>query len=395
MGLLTSDIKKFIREHVDEDPETVALQSKRYPNLPMAFIAQQVKARQRIQKKLPSWHANDNVVFPGSLSLEQCSSETAAAYKARLFEGGTMADLTGGLGVDAIAFSTHFKRVYHIERSAELSAIVEENVEAFGKQTIVTTIAGDGIEWLDSHEGELDLVYVDPARRDGRSLKVSALADCEPNLTLVWERLLKRAKHGAVKLSPGLDIDSIVKELRGIREVHVISVANECKETFCIAEDAYEGEAEIICVNERASENWDRFSFLRSDEKALVGDFSECRRYLYEPNASIMKAGAFKTLGKKMGLLALHPRTRFYTSSELVDQFPGRVFEILDTGEIRSKVARVLFPDGKANTFARNAGLTSDALKKKLKLGDGGDLFAIGTTDLSEQRLLLKCRRVL
>jgi 16S rRNA G966 N2-methylase RsmD len=395
MGLLTSETKAFIREHADENPETVALQSKRYPNLPMAFIAQQVKARQHIQKKLPSWHANGDVVFPGSLSLEQCSSETAAAYKARLFEGESMADLTGGLGIDAFAFSNHFKCVYHIERSSELSAIVGENVEAFGKTSVVMTVSGDGLEWLDTYQGELDLLYVDPARRDGRSLKVSALAECEPNLKLVWERLLKRAKRVAVKLSPGLDIDLIVNELRGIREVHVISVANECKETFCIAEDAYEGEAEIICANERSADVWDRFSFLRSEEKKLVGDFSDCGRYLYEPNASIMKAGAFKTLGKKMGLPALHPRTRFYTSSELVDQFPGRVFEILDTGEIRSKVARALFPEGKANTFARNAGLTSDALKKKLKLGDGGDLFAIGTTDLSEQRLLLKCRRVL
>ena len=394
MGLLNPEIKAFIREHADENPETLALQSKRYSDLPMAFIARQVKARQRIQKKLPTWHGNDDVVFPGSLSLEQCSSETAADDKAGLFEGGTMADLTGGLGVDALAFSKKFERVFHIERSAELSEIVSANVEVLGKTSIVETITGDGFEWLDTYDGELDLLYVDPARRDGRDLKVSALAECEPNLTLVWEQLLKRAKRVAVKLSPGLDIDSIRSELRSIREIHVISVANECKETFCVAEDAYKDEAKITCVNERSSGHWDRFTFLRSEEKALVGEFVKCGHYLYEPNASIMKAGAFKAFGKSMCLPALHPRTRFYTSDELREQFPGRVFEIVDTGEIRSKVARTLFPDGKANTFARNAGITSDALKRKLKLGDGGDWFAIGTTDASEQRLLLKCDRV-
>lgn len=393
MGRLTPEIKAYIREHANDDPEVLALRSKRHPELPMAFIAQQVKARQRIRKKLPTWHGNGDVVFPGSLSLEQCSSETAARYKADLLEGGAMADLTGGLGVDAFAFSSRFKRVFHIERDAELSGIVAENAKAFHRTSVVETVAGDGLSWLDAYSGELDLLYVDPARRDGRQLKVSALAECEPNLTLVWELLLKRAKRVAVKLSPGLDIDSIVKALGGIREIHVISIANECKETFCIAENGYDKEAEIICANERSSGVWDRFSFFRSQEKALEGDFSEYGQYLYEPNASIMKAGAFKSLGKAMALSALHPRTRFYTSDELLEHFPGRVFEILAAGEIRSKVARVFFPEGKANTFARNAGLGSDALKRKLKLGDGGDLFAIGTTDVSGQRLLLKCRR--
>lgn len=394
MGRLTPEIKAFIRQHADEKPERLALQSKRYPELPMAFIARQVKARQRILKKLPSWHANEDVVFPESLSLEQCSSESAAEYKARLLEGGAMADLTGGLGVDAFAFSKGFQRVYHVERNRELSEIVAENAGALGRASVVRTVADDGLDWLDTHVGDLDLIYVDPARRDSRSLKVSALEDCEPNLSAIWERLLKRAKRVAVKLSPGLDIDSITQALRGIREIHVISIANECKETFCIAENGYDGEASIVCVNERANGEWNRFSFFRSQEKALAGRYREVSHYLYEPNASIMKAGGFKSLSEKLGLSLLHPRTRFYASDQRIEGFPGRVFQVLDTGEIQAKAARSLFPEGKANVLARNAGLASDALKRKLKLNDGGELFAIGTTDQSEQRILLKCRRV-
>ncbi len=391
---LTQEIKAFIREHADAKPESLALQSKRYPDLPMAFVAQQVKARQRIQKKLPTWHANEDIVFPASLSLEQCSSESAAAYKAGLLRGDAMADLTGGFGVDAFAFSESFNRVYHIERDGELSKIVSENFSTLGESSTVEVIKGDGLDWLDKREEPLDLVYLDPARRDSRRFKVSALEECEPNLAEIWETLLNNAKRVAVKLSPGLDIDHILKSLAGIEEVHVVSIGNECKETFCIAERGFADDANIICVNESASGEWDRFEFTRSREKEIEGDFAAYSQYLYEPNASIMKAGGFKSLGKLHGLPLIHPRTRFYASDQLIEKFPGRVFEILDSGDLRANAAKTLFPEGKANVIARNVGMSSDVLKKKLKLGDGGDLFAIGTMDVSEKRRLLKCRRV-
>lgn len=390
---LSEELKARIREFRELSPEAIALKAKQFPNMPMAFIAQQVKARQRAKKKLPSWVANDNIAFPTTLSLEQCTSESAAKYKAELLSGTVMADLTGGFGVDAFTFSERFDRTYHIERDAELSNIVSENIDAFKRRGRIDAIVGDGLQWLSEYEGDLDLIYLDPARRDERSLKVSGLGACEPNVASCWPMLLRSSNQVAVKLSPGLDIDSIVKALPSILEVHVISIRNECKECFCLAELGFKGETKIVCANQRSDGEWDRFEFYRSAEKGLNGSYSSYLKYLYEPNASIMKAGGFKSLGADREIPLLHPRTRFYASNEFVEAFPGRVFEILEIGELRKQVARKFFPERKANVLARNIGLSSDGLRRKLELGDGGELFAIGTMDLSETRRLVKCRR--
>ncbi len=391
---LTPELKALIRKFRDESPESIALQSKRYPDLPMAFVAQQVKARQRIRKKLPSWHANEAIVFPNTLSLEQCSSEYAAEYKANLLQGRMIADLTGGFGIDAFAFSERFDQVFHIERDRDLSETVTQNAVALGKQSIVTVVHGDGIDWLNAYPNTLDVVYIDPARRDRRTLKVSALEDCEPDLKLHWKLLLRKSKRVAAKLSPGLDVDSIIAELPHVCEVHILSIENECKECFCIATREFEGEPQIVCSNRKSDGDWEYFEFARSEEKQTEGVYSMYSKFLYEPNASIMKGGGFKTLGKRMGLSLLHPRTRFYTSAKLVEGFPGKTFEILDSGELRKKSAAALFPEGKANVVARNVGLSSPELKQKLNLNDGGDLFAIGITDSEGRRRLLKCRKV-
>lgn len=391
---LTPEVKALIGKFQDDSPETIALQSKRHPDLPMALVAQQVKARQRARKKLPTWCGNATIVFPGSLSLEQCSSEYAANYKAELLEGEILADLTGGFGVDAFAFTRKFSRVFHIERDRELSEIVMENAVALGKESVLSTVVADGLEWLKAYPDVLDAVYLDPARRDRRSLKVSALEDCEPNILPHWEMLLAKAKQVALKLSPGMDIDRVLTLLSCIQEIHIVSIENECKECLCLARKGHDTEARIICVNWRADSVWEKFAFFRSEEKQAHGSYSPYSKYLYEPNASIMKAGGYKSLGLERGLKLLHPRTRFYTSEQLQQDFPGRVFEVLDAGELRTKSAAALFPDGRANVLARNAGLTSEALKRKLKLSDGGDWFAIGTTDIEGTRRLLKCRKV-
>ena len=391
---LTPDVIALIQKYRKDSPESVALLSKRYPNLPMAFVAQQVKARQRIRKKLPRWYANESIVFPRSLSLEQCSSEYAAEYKAGLLEGATIADLTGGFGVDAIAFSERFKHVFHIERDRELSEMVAQNVGVLGKESQIATSVGDGLDWLGKYSGELDVVYLVPARRDNRSLKVSALEDCEPNLKQHWEMLLKKSRKVAVKLSPGLDVDRIIASLPHLFEIHILSIENECKECFCIASEDHAGEPEIVCVNRLSDSSWDRFLFKRSEEKESQGGYSMYSKFLYEPNASIMKGGGFKTLGDRLGLALLHPRTRFYSSEQLIKGFPGKVFEILDSGELQKKSAAAMFPEGQANVLARNAGLSSPDLKRKLGLRDGGDLFAIGITDVGGRRRLLKCRKV-
>ena len=391
---LTADLKTRIRDLGSESPESIALMAKRCPELPMAFIAQQVKARQRIRKKLPSWFANEDIEFPDTLPLEQCSSELAAKYRASLLRGESLADLTGGLGVDAFALASSFSKVYHVERDESLSRLVARNAEALAPESKFQAIHADGIQWLDSQKCRFDVLYLDPARRDIRGLKVSSLNACEPDLSQVWENLLSRAEIVAVKLSPGLDIDAALKELAGIYEVHVLSIGSECKECCFLAKKGWGGEAKILCASFGAGHGWRRFEFSRNEEKRLEGTYGPFQKYLYEPNPSIMKGGGFKVLGKRMGIPLVHQRTRFYSSDSFVTDFPGRIFQIVEKGDLRKQTASELFLEGKANVMARNVGLTSEELRKRLKLRDGGDQYAIGAMDISGKRQLLKCIRI-
>ncbi|MAM92752.1 MAG: hypothetical protein CMI15_14965 [Opitutaceae bacterium] len=391
---LTADLKSRIRDLSSESPESIALMARRHPDLPMAFIAQQVKARQRIRKKLPSWFANEDIEFPDTLPLEQCSSELAAHYRASLLSGELLADLTGGFGVDAAGFARTFSKVYHVEQDESLSNLVTRNIEALDLGEKFEVIHADGIRWLDSQENGFDALYLDPARRDHRGLKVSSLEACEPDLSRIWGNLLSKAKVVAVKLSPGLDIDATLKELPGICEVHILSIGNECKECCYLARRDWKGGARIVCANHCREFEWNCFEFSREEEKSCEGSYGGFQRYLYEANPSIMKGGGFKVLGDRIGIPLVHPRTRFYASDQLISDFPGRVFEILGQGELRRKSASELFPDRQANVMARNVGLSSEELKNRLKLRDGGSLYAIGAMDVSGKRRLLKCIRV-
>jgi len=391
---LSAEARAFIRERSDRSADEIALLAPKYPDLPIPFIARQVAGRKRVKSKLPSWHENPNTVFPPTLSLEQCSSERAAGYKAGLATGRVAADLTGGFGVDARSFADSVEKLFFCERDEELLSLTKSNFAAFGLDEKVDCHVGDGVAWFREYEGRLDFVYMDPARRDARSFKVSKLSECEPDPLAIWSELLEKADRVMLKASPGLDVDQALRELEYVEAVHVVSVEGECKELLLIGNRAFAGEATIYCVDLLADGSMTQHAFLRSEEKAMEGSYALYERYLYEPNASIMKAGGFKTFGASIGLPLLNPRTRYYTSKELVEDFPGRVFWVEKEGELNRKSARELFPEGKANIVARNAGMSTAELKAKLKLKDGGDAFAIGCRDASTYRLLLRCKRV-
>ncbi len=367
----------------------------RFPDLPMAFIAQQVKGRMRTRSKLPSWHENEDVVFPKSLALEQCTSEAVAAYRATLVpEGAAAFDVTGGFGVDARFLATKFGRYHYNELDGELAEIAAVNFKVFGLGDKVTAKAGDGLDALKKFESDLDLIFVDPARRDDRSYRVSAIEECEPNILEEWQFLLSRSQRVAVKLSPGLDVSSVLADLPCVESVYVISVENDCKELFVIARKGFEGEARIHCVNIGKGSRVDELSLLLSEEKEADGDFAAPGRYLLEPNASIMKAGAFKAVSKKWNVKALNPRTRLYGCDEPPMDFQGRVFEILGDVPIGGKDTKKLFPKKKANVISRNSGMTAEELRKKLGLKEGGELFAIGAAVTDVGRRLYACKLV-
>lgn len=393
--MLTPEIKAFLREHRGKSPEQLALLANKYPDLPMPFIAQQVKGREKIKAKLPSWYENPDTVFGSSLSLEQCSSERVAEFRASLVDSGKAAiDLTGGFGVDSRFLAEKFDRYRYVERDQELARIAATNFNLFGLEEKVTTLCGDGLEELERYDGELDFIYVDPARRDKRHLKVSVLEECEPDLIAVWSTLLERGSCVGVKASPGLDLSSVVAALPHIEAIYVISVESECKELSLIARRAFSREPRIHCMNILKSGEIDRFSFLLTEERELEVEFAPPGKFLYEPNASIMKAGGFKSVSKHWGIAALNPRTRLYGSDELKKDFQGRVFEVLDESAIGTKEAKRLFPNKRANVISRNSGMSAVELKQKLKLKDGGDRFAIGAAVSGVGRRLYCCRLV-
>lgn len=396
--LIDAALLQFLRENAERDPSEVALANDVPEGIDAKFAAQQLKGRQRMGKKLPSWVAEERVVYPQSLSLEQCSSELAARYKASLVEAGAKGcDLTGGFGVDARFLAERFDRYNYIERNSELEAIVAWNFRVFGMDGRVTTTCADGTAFLaECAENGYDFLFLDPARRDGRSLKVSALEECEPDVVGLWERLCTVSQMVMVKASPGLDISRALALLPGLNEVHVVAVGNECKELLLVARRGDEnasGGVRIHCVNIGATmEERETFSYGLEEERGLESSVGPARRYLYEPNAAVMKGGGFKSVSAQLGIPALNPRTRLYTSDTILEDFPGRVFEIVGRGSLNVKDARRLFPEGKANVISRNSGMSAEEMRKKLKLKDGGELFAVGAAVSGVGRALFACR---
>ncbi len=359
----------------------------------MAFVAQQIAGRGKARRKLPSWFSNADVVYPPGLSLEQCTSEIVARYRAGLLGRFRLdIDLTGGFGVDSRFLAERCERFIYCERNADLAAIAAENFRAFGLGDRVETVVGDGADALLRTGERFDLAFIDPARRDARRRKVSAFAECEPDVTALWAGLRERAATALVKASPGLDLSAALGALPGVAVAHVISVENECRELCLVATGADVADPEIRCADLSARREAAVFRFRLSEDASLETLVGRPERYLFEPNAAVMKGGAFKSVAARFGLRALHPRTRLYTADAVPADFPGRALEIQGQGSLNAKSARALFPDGRANVISRNSGLTADELKRKLGLKDGGELFAVGAAVAGGGRALFRCR---
>ncbi|MCH6257403.1 class I SAM-dependent methyltransferase [Puniceicoccaceae bacterium K14] len=394
--ILTDSIKDFIREHAEADPSEIALKASRLPDIPANWVAQQIKGRQKAKSKLPSWFKNEDILFPPSISMEQCTSEVIAAFKCNLFQGQTVADLTGGFGIDCFHLAQSFDRVVYIERDKELSKTAARNFATLGVEHKIEIISGSSIEWLRTIQEPLDLIYVDPARRNSKGDKVSELESCEPNVLEHWDLLQSKAKQIAIKASPGLDIQLAIAQLKNVSKAYVLSHKNECKELLFICSSEAEKSPIIHCVDllDDKSEYYSKFDFTFEKEHGLQVQPAEVLQFLYEPNAAIMKGGGFKSVARKYGLYPLHPRTRLYTSDDQLKDFPGRVFEIEGQFPINRKELKEVFPNNKANIISRNCGLTPSELKKKLKLTDGGPAYAIATTLSNNKRAILKCSRL-
>lgn len=384
---------EFISKHLQEDVRTLALKLRKYPLVDGVFALQQIAGYKVMKEKVPSWAENCEIRYPKQLSLEQCSSEATALYKASLVDGDKMADLTGGFGIDCAFLARKFKAASYIERNEELCQLATVNFPALGLDH-VRILHAESTAIIDSLDN-VDLIFIDPARRDAHGGKIIAVADCEPNVAELASILLSKANKVMVKLSPMLDISQAISELPQTAEVHVISVNNECKELLLFLENRSVESIPIHTINLTKNET-QRFLFTKHEEQEASCSYTKgVEQYLYEPNASILKAGAYKMIAERFGLKKLHVNSHLYTSHHHIDEFPGRIFRVESTFSLNKEEVKVhLSETKKANITVRNFPLTVAELRKRLKLQEGGEDYLFATTLSDERKVLIKCRKV-
>jgi 16S rRNA G966 N2-methylase RsmD len=381
----------FVQQHAHADVQQLLLNQHKYPNIPVREAALQIQARQKAQHKLPSWFAQTMVCYPSLLSMEQCSSETTAQFKASLTQGHTLIDLTGGMGVDTSAFSHRFTEVVYIEQNTELQEITQYNLAQLGI-TNVSFVNARSEEWLHSFSSKADWIYLDPARRNDTGGKVVRLQDCEPQILTLQNLLFQKADNILLKASPMLDIDLALRELKQVATVYVLAVENEVKELLFHLTPSATGEPEIVSVNlPKPPLAAQEFRFQKSEEAAASVTFSGPLAYLYESNAAILKAGAFRSVAARLGLFKLHPNSHLYTSATPVENFPGRNFKLLAVCKLDKKELSRYLPEGKASIAVRNFPMTVADIRKKTGLHDGGDKYLFATTDWQNRKVVLVC----
>lgn len=385
-SLHTEALKKFVQDHLQEDPALLLLKYQGKTDFDLKTVVQQISARQKAKKKLPTWTANAAIIFPEGISVEQCSSEETAKFKSELVSGAAFLDMTGGFGVDTFFIGQKFETVTYFERNENLAAIVEQNFELLQPNKFQVH-SGDAIPFLKSTSLLFDLIYLDPARRGDYNQKLYKFSDCEPDVTALWDLLTKKSSQILVKASPILDIKGALKELPQIQKVWVLSVKNEVKEILLYWSKAVgELEPEIICTD-LTPDGRQTFEFTFEEEENANATFGNVGRYLIEPNASLLKAGAFKSFSERFQLHKLHPNSHLYTTSVLEEDIPGRVFEVIGEVKADKKELKKKFPKGIVNVITRNYSLKAEAFKKKFNLKDGGKEFLICTKEGEKYRV--------
>jgi 16S rRNA G966 N2-methylase RsmD len=381
----------FIEAHLDADPARLLLSAHRWPDIPVAYAASQIEALKKIKTKLPDWYRTD-LVMPPKLSVEQSSSATTGAYKAQLVKGQRMADLTGGMGVDTYYLSTSFEAVDYVERQEALVAAARHNFSIFGRVHIHCHQA-DAMDFLDQIKVPYDLIYLDPARRDEAQKKVFHLTDCEPNVVNLQNQLLLKAKQVLVKNAPLLDISQAIQQLPQVTKVWVVAVANEVKELLLLLEPVpIHHPIEVTAVNLQSQQP--DFTIVWGAEAAQSVHYSLPLEYLYEPNAAIMKMGAFRTFAAEFGLHKLHANSHLFTADRLLKDIPGRIFQVEAVVKYDKKAVRAVLDPAQANIATRNFPDSPDVVRQRLQLTDGGDHYLFATTLMDNSRRILVTKKV-
>ena len=371
----------FIEKHRNQSPAELALLLSKKPHLPKEFILNQVNGLQKAKQKLPFLVESEKFIYPSARAFSQASSEKTGTYKAGIFNAKKILDLSGGMGMDSYFFAQHAKEVTYVDWNEELVKTARTNFEALQASNI-TCVNSKAEYFILQNENSYDLIYLDPDRRAAKE-KAYKIDECEPNVAELLPNIWEKTSYCLVKLSPMLDIQQALTQLPFCKEVHVVSVDNECKELLFLLENGFEREATTHCVNIQ-KESTQHFEFNFEQERAASNSLGEVENYLYEPNASILKAGAFKTVGQQFNLTKLATTTHLYTSTELRQNYPGRIIKVLEVSKPKKGLTQ------QANVVCRNFSMKPEQLKKKFKIKDGGTqfLYAFSLGDESKRFVL-------
>ena len=388
---MNKSTQEFIQQHINDDVLQLGLQRTKYPDVDYPLAIRQISGRQKFKKKVPQFYDHPEILFPIQLSVEQASSEITAKYKSELVSGGIFVDLTGGFGVDFFFLSNKFENGIYVERDNQLCELAIHNFKALGINgfEVCHQNAEDYIPIMP----EVDLIYLDPHRRNDSGKKTVCISDCEPDVSILIKILLSKSSEIMIKLSPMLDIRQAINDIPQTSEIHVLAVENECKEILLILKKQIQKEEMVVEKNEiiiktlNFLKNGNRQQFDFQIDEEVVNETSYTSsplQYLYEPNAAIMKSGAFKSIGARFGLKKFHPNTHLYTDNTLKADFPGRIFSVHHiAGNTKEdfKSLKLGFP--KANISVRNYPLSVEEYKKKSGIKDGGDdyIFAFKVND--------------
>ena len=437
MTIMNDETREFVAMHRNEDVRELALKAKRVEGLDLPLALDQIAGWQIARKKLPQWASCEGIVYPPHISMEQCSSQFTAQYKSEIAQTlltpavtvrarmsdsaesdtqetktgvrvtdspesdtlvarSSMVDLTGGFGVDFSYLARGFSQATYVERQRHLCDLSEHNMAALGLDQ-ARIVCGDGVEYLRQMD-PVDFIYLDPARRDEHGSRTYAIEDCTPNVLELRDLLLAKSQCTLVKLSPMLDWRKAVADFDGtVREVHIVATGNECKELLLVLGQQVHEEPSaprVFCVNDNQRIDYDSAAYtqgLRIGGKPLP----EAKNYLYEPNASIMKAGCFDLVEERFGVTQVGPSSHLFVSATPVADFPGRGFAIEAIGGMNKKdIKRLLNGTKQANIAVRNFPLTAPQLRKKLKLADGGPVYLFGTTMQGCDHVLLRTSKI-
>jgi 16S rRNA G966 N2-methylase RsmD len=389
-SLLNPEIQDFINANIGLNVTDLALQKNPFPNENWISILNQIAAKTKAKDKLPTWFETANIIYPSKISVEQTSSEKTALYKSHLVSGESLIDLTGGFGIDDFYFSKKINQVIHCEIDAQLSEIVAHNFKVLGANNI-HCLSDDSAVILEERKQKFDWIYIDPSRRNDLKGKVFMLNDCLPNVPENLDFYFTFSNKIVIKTAPILDLSAGLLELKQVKNIHIVAVENEVKELLWEIEKDFIGTISIKTIN-IGKENNEVFEFLL-DKNQSNANFGLPKKYLYEPNAAIMKSGGFDAVATAFEVTKLHQHSHLYTSDSLLE-FPGRKFEILNSFPYQKATMKQFLEHSKINITVRNFPDSVENIRKKWKIKEGGNQYCFFTTDVNNDKIVLICAKI-